>query len=71
MSDNGCMSNYLADGDLLVVETMDDDLYVGTVEVVGETLVVRSGFQGRPVVLDREDVASIVPASQSEHVDAA
>lgn len=56
----------LAAGELMVVET-EDDWFLGTVEVAGETLIVRSGFVGRPVVLAVEEVLRIVPAA--EHVD--
>ena len=44
---------FLADGELLVVETADDH-YVGTVEISQDQLVVRSGYVGRPVVLRPE-----------------
>lgn len=56
----------LAAGELVVVET-EDDWFLGTVEVAGETLIVRSGFVGRPVVLAVEEVVRIVPAA--EHLD--
>lgn len=51
----------LASGELVVVET-EDDWFLGTVEVAGEGLIVRSGFVGRPVVLTPEEVVRIVPA---------
>jgi hypothetical protein len=45
----------------MVVET-EDDWFLGTAEMVDGTIVVRSGFVGRPVVLEAESVQSIVPA---------
>lgn len=54
---------WLADGELLVVET-DDDRFLGTVEVLGEALIVRSGFRGHPVVLRHEDVMRVTLASE-------
>lgn len=56
---------WLADGELLVVET-EDDWFVGTVEVLPDVLVVRSGFVGRPVVLPHEDVVRVTPAVELE-----
>lgn len=54
---------FLADGDLVVVET-DDDHYLGTAEVRGGQLIVRNGFVGRPVLLDLADVQCVIPASE-------
>ena len=54
---------WLADGELLVVET-DDDRFLGTVEVLAEVLIVRSGFRGHPVVLRHEDVMRVTLASE-------
>ena len=56
----------LAAGELVVVET-EDDWFLGTVEVAGDALIVRSGFVGRPVVLSPEEVVRIVPAAEFEH----
>lgn len=48
----------------VVVET-DGDAYIGTLEKVdAHRLVVRTGFVGRPSVIDVEDVESITPAEQ-------
>jgi hypothetical protein len=56
---------WLADGELLVVET-EDDWFLGTVEVLPDVVVVRSGFVGRPVVLRHEDVVRVTPALEHE-----
>jgi hypothetical protein len=56
---------WLADGELLVVET-EDDWFLGTVEVLTDVLVVRSGFVGRPVVLRHEAVVRVTPALEHE-----
>lgn len=53
----------LASGELLVVET-EDDLFLGGVELVGATLIVRNGFVGRPKVLLPEEVLRVVPATE-------
>jgi hypothetical protein len=55
-------------GELVVIET-DDDVWLGTAEVVDGTFVVRSGYVGRPVVLEADDVVSMVPATESEDVE--
>lgn len=52
-----------AAGELVVVET-EDDWFLGTVELAGDVLIVRSGFVGRPVVLAAEDDRRIVPAAE-------
>jgi hypothetical protein len=57
----------LAHGQLLVVET-DDDAFLGTVEVGPGTLTVRSGYVGRPVLLNPEEVVSITPADEHDDV---
>jgi hypothetical protein len=56
---------WLADGELLVVET-EDDWFLGTVEVLPDVVVVRSRFVGRPVVLRHEDVVRVTPALEHE-----
>lgn len=64
------MRRLLNHGELVVVET-EDDLWLGTAEVLGETLVVRSGYVGRPVVLDVDEVVSVLPATEHQAVLAA
>jgi hypothetical protein len=59
---------YLADGELLVIET-DDDAYLGTAEVVGDTLVVRNGYVGRPTVVPRQEVRHVTPAGEHPLVE--
>jgi hypothetical protein len=53
----------LAGGELVVVET-EDDLFLGTAEVLADVIVVRSGFVGRPVVLAHEDVVRVTPFAE-------
>lgn len=53
------MNALLAAGQVLVVETEDGERYLGTVEVAGDAFVLRSGFQGRPVVIDVAEVVSV------------
>ncbi|GAC1611399.1 MAG: hypothetical protein NVS3B26_24010 [Mycobacteriales bacterium] len=55
------MGTYLAGGELVVVET-EDDHYLGTAEVQDWLLALRSGYVGRPVLLDLDDVRSVTPA---------
>jgi hypothetical protein len=59
----------LAHGELLVLETDDGQVHLGTVEVRPDALVVRSGFAGRPTLLDPETVERICPAA--EYLEAA
>lgn len=54
------MRTLLNHGELVVLET-DDDVWLGTVEIVDSTFVIRSGYVGRPVVVDAEDVVSVQP----------
>ena len=51
-----------------MVET-EEELHLGTVEVVEGALVVRSGYVGRPVVLDACEVLSLTPASEHPDVE--
>ncbi len=52
-----------------VVETTDGDAYIGVASVAGEELSVRTGFPGRPVVLQLAQVESIVPAAEHPDVE--
>jgi hypothetical protein len=67
--DLGCWQDgrmgVLGGGELLVVET-EDDWFLGVVEVLGDVLVVRSGFRGRPAVVRHEDVVRVVPLGDVE-----
>ena len=64
---NGTIINmHLGSGELMVVET-DDDLFLGTVEVRGDALVIRDGFVGRPTLVDINDVVGLTLAY--EHPD--
>jgi hypothetical protein len=54
---------FLGHGELMLVET-EEDWFLGTVEVTGEALVVRSGFVGRPVVVPHDEVVRVVLASE-------
>ena len=59
------MSCFLGNGELMLVET-EDDTWLGTVELVGEEFVVRSGFVGRPVVVLPDAIVRMVLASELE-----
>jgi hypothetical protein len=52
------MGPYLSHGEPLVVET-DDAHYLGTAEVVGDFLLIRSGRAGRPFRVRVEDVVRV------------
>jgi hypothetical protein len=54
---------FLADGELVVVET-EGDWFLGTVELTADMVIVRSGFVGRPVVLAHEEVIRVAPAGE-------
>lgn len=44
-----------------VVET-EDNIFLGLIEFVDESVVVRNGFQGHPVRVDRLDIVLLCPA---------
>ncbi len=55
---------------LYVVETYEGDIRIGTVEVQEDgALKVKSGYLGRPIVIEREDVSLIVPATEHPDVE--
>lgn len=54
---------FLGHGELMLVE-IDEDWFLGTVEVTVDALVVRSGFVGRPVLVPHDEVVRIVLASE-------
>ena len=56
------MRSLLGHGELMVVET-DEDWFLGTVEVLPDALVVRSGYVGRPVVIPHYEVVRVVLAT--------
>ncbi|MCU1593419.1 MAG: hypothetical protein JWO12_811 [Frankiales bacterium] len=58
----------LCHGELVVVET-EDELHLGMAEVLGDVLVLRSGYVGRPLLVPLEEVESVVPASTHPDVD--
>lgn len=53
----------LAGGELVVVET-DEERFLGTVEVLADVLVVRSGFRGHPARVAHEDVLRVTPVGE-------
>ena len=53
----------LAAGELLVVET-DEDRFMGSVEVLADVLVVRSGYRGHPTTVAHGDVVRITPVDE-------
>ncbi|MFN2538751.1 MAG: hypothetical protein ABR549_11500 [Mycobacteriales bacterium] len=60
------MRELLAHGEVVVVST-DDDQFLGTVEIVDGTAVIRSGYVGRPVLVPLEEIVAVLPAH--EHPD--
>jgi hypothetical protein len=56
----------LAHGEIVVVET-DDELFLGTCEILDGHAIVRSGYVGRPIVIPLDDIEAVIPAS--EHPD--
>lgn len=55
-----------ADG-LFVIETSDGDAFIGQFEFENQSVVIHSGFVGRPPVVPQDEVLSIRPAA--EHPD--
>ena len=55
------MKEFLAHGEIVVVET-EDDAFLGTAEIVGGRIVIRSGYVGRPVLVAVGDVVAVIPA---------
>lgn len=47
---------------LFVVETHDGSAYLGEVEHRDDEVVVYTGYVGRPPVISRSDISTIVPA---------
>lgn len=48
---------------MYVVETHDGQAFLGRVEYVDDDVVVYTGYVGRPPVIPRDEVASLVPAA--------
>lgn len=59
----------LASSEVFVVETSSGEVHVGHLLFGDGTLTVLSGFAGRPVVLDADDVDSVVPAADHPDVE--
>ena len=59
---------FLADGELLVVET-EDEAFLGTAEVAQDHLVIRPGYVGRPLRVPLADVMRVTLACDHEDVD--
>ena len=62
------MRTFLAHGDLVVVET-EDDQFLGTAQVVDDCLVIRPGYVGRPRRVPVADVIRVTLASEHDAVD--
>jgi hypothetical protein len=62
------MGDLLAAGEIVVVET-DEDWFLGTAEAMEGSIVVRSGYVGRPVIVAAAEVLSIIPAQQHPDVE--
>lgn len=59
----------MASTEVFVVETSSGEVHLGHL-VFGEgTLTVFSGFAGRPVVLDADEVDSVLPAADHPDVE--
>jgi hypothetical protein len=56
--------------DLLVIET-EDDIFLGAVFVKGNKVTLRTGYRGRPKVLDLDEIESVTLASEHPDVVAA
>lgn len=52
----------------MVVETADD-VFLGTVELANDLVIVRSGYVGRPVTLPADQVVRITPATEHPDVE--
>ncbi|MCU1674523.1 MAG: hypothetical protein JWN77_2636 [Frankiales bacterium] len=52
------MGSYLSHGEPVCVET-DDDRYLGTAEIVGDVVVVRTGRVGRPFRIPIEQIVRV------------
>ena len=59
------MAPYLSYGEPVVVET-DDDRYIGTAEVVGDFVLVRSGRAGRPFKIPLDHVVRITAPGEDD-----
>jgi hypothetical protein len=53
---------------LWVVDTVDK-AYLGTVEEVGDNLIVRTGLRGHPAVVPMEDIESVIWADGHPDVE--
>jgi hypothetical protein len=60
--------SFLADGDLVVVET-EDEQFLGTAEVVQDCLVIRPGHVGRPLRVPLADVVRMTLAAEHDDVE--
>jgi hypothetical protein len=54
---------FMAAGERVVVE-MEDDWFLGAVELTADGVVVRNGLVGRPTVLAPEDALRVVPVAE-------
>lgn len=59
----------MASNEVFVVETSSGEVLLGHLVFGERTLTVLSGFAGRPVVLDQDDVESVVPAATHPDVE--
>ena len=59
---------FLAHGDLVVVET-EDDQFLGTAEVTEDCLVIRPGYVGRPLRVPLTDVIRLTLAAEHDGLD--
>jgi len=59
---------FLAHGELVVLET-EDEVLLGTAELVDDAIVLRSGFVGRPTIVPVSDVVRLTLAAEHEDVE--
>ena len=59
----------MASSEVFVVETTDGEVQLGHLRFGEGTVTVFSGYAGRPVILDEDEVDSIVPASTHPDVE--
>jgi hypothetical protein len=62
------MMMFLAHGDLVVVET-EDEQFLGTAEISDDCLVVRPGYVGRPLRVPLTEVIRVTLASEHDGVE--
>ena len=60
----------MASTEVFVVETSSGEVHLGHLVFGDGTLTVLSGFAGRPIVLDADEIDSVLPAADHPDVEA-